>query len=83
MKQRPEGRSLPKISTCPTCSSKKIKHVKRNWVDEFQGETYTVPALEFHECPDCGERLYEAQAMRKIEAHSPAYIKTPKRRKAA
>lgn len=83
MAKRREQRAMLKILTCPTCGSKKIKPVKRNWVDEFQGETYTVPALEFHECPDCGERLYEAQAMRKIEAHSPAYIKTPKRRKAA
>jgi YgiT-type zinc finger domain-containing protein len=44
-----------KISTCPTCGSKRIKKFKRDWTDEFQGKTYTVPTLEFHECPDCGE----------------------------
>jgi hypothetical protein len=34
-----------------------------------------VPNLEFEECPNCGERLYDHDAMRKIEEHSPAYAK--------
>jgi len=72
-----------KISICPTCGSNKIKRLKRDWVDEFKGETYIVPALEFHECPDCGERVYDPQAMRKIEAHSPAYAKHRARKQAA
>jgi hypothetical protein len=32
-----------------------------------------VPNLEFEECPDCGERLFDHAAMQKIEAYSPAY----------
>jgi len=72
-----------KITTCPTCGSKRIKKLKRDWTDEFQGKTFTVPTLEFHECPDCGERLYDAQAMRKIEAHSPAFAKQRTRKRAA
>jgi YgiT-type zinc finger domain-containing protein len=72
-----------KITICPTCGSKKIKRLKRDWVDEFQGQTYTVPDLEFHECPDCGERIYDPEAMRKIEAYSPAYAKKRIRKKAA
>lgn len=72
-----------KITSCPTCGSKKIKKVQKNLTRSFQGKTYTVPNLEFHECPDCGERLYDRDAMRKIEAHSPAYAKARKRRKAA
>lgn len=72
-----------KITSCPTCGSKKIKKVQKNLMRSFQGQTYTVPNLEFHECPDCGERLYDRDAMRKIEAHSPAYAKARKRRKAA
>ena len=63
------------VKTCPTCGSKKIKRVRRDWTDEYRGKTYTVPALEFYECPDCGEELYDRDAMRKIEAHSPAYAK--------
>ncbi len=69
-----------KITICPTCGSRKIKRVKRNWTDEFEGQRYTVTNLTFHECPDCGERLYDRDAMRKIEAHSPAYAKTPSAR---
>ena len=64
-----------KIVTCPTCGSKRIKKVRRDLPREFQGKSYTVPALEFHECPDCGERVYDREAMRKIQAHSPAYAK--------
>lgn len=65
-----------KITTCPSCGSKKIKKVRRNWTGESQGQTYTVPELEFHECPKCGEKIYDRDAMRKIEAHSPAFVKT-------
>jgi YgiT-type zinc finger domain-containing protein len=57
--------------------------MRRNWVDEFQGQAYVVPDLEYHECPDCGERVYDPQAMRKIEAISPAYAKKRIRKKAA
>jgi len=72
-----------KITVCPTCGSNKIKQVKRNWTGNYKGQIYLVPDLEFHECPACGEEMYDAQAMRKIEAHSPAYAKIQKRRKAA
>ena len=34
---------------------------------------YTVPMIEFHKCIDCGEKIYDPQAMRNIEAHSPAF----------
>jgi hypothetical protein len=40
-----------------------------------KGKAYDVPDLEFEECPKCGERLYDREAMRQIEAHSPAYAK--------
>ena len=64
-----------KITQCPTCGSGRIKKVRRNWRDSYRGQTYVVPNLEFFECHDCGERLYDREAMRKIEAHSPAYHK--------
>jgi YgiT-type zinc finger domain-containing protein len=71
------------ITRCPSCGSKGIKKVKRNWTGNFTGQIYIVPDLEFHECPTCGEELYDAQAMRKIEAYSPAYAKKRMRKKAA
>ncbi len=64
-----------RIKVCPTCGSKKIKKVCRNTTRRCRGKAYTVPALQFHECPDCGEKVYDREAMRKIEAHSPAFAK--------
>ena len=64
------------ITKCPTCGSGKIKKVRRKWTSKFQGQTYSVPRLEFHECPACGEKVYDREAMRKIEAHYPAFSKT-------
>jgi len=72
-----------KITRCPTCGSRRIRRVRRDWHDEFQGQSYAVPDLEFHECPSCGEKLFDRQAMRKIEACSPAFAKHRVRKKAS
>ncbi|MBP8909988.1 MAG: YgiT-type zinc finger protein [Phycisphaerae bacterium] len=64
------------ITICPSCGSTKIRKVRRNWSGRFQGRSYTVRSLEFYECPACGEKVYDRQAMRKIERHSPAFAKT-------
>ena len=64
-----------KITICPTCGSDKIKKVRRNWTGKAQGKTYTVPNLEYYECPDCHEKVYDREAMRKMQAYSPAYSK--------
>lgn len=69
------------ITTCPSCGSPNIRQVRKDWTGVFRGERYTVPDLEFYECPDCGEKLYDRNAMRKIEAHSPAYAKKSERKK--
>ena len=66
---------LVQITVCPSCGSNQIKQVRRDWSGEFRGQTYVVPSLEFYECPVCGERIYDRQAMQKIEAHSPAFAK--------
>lgn len=70
------------ITQCPTCGSKKIAKVCRDFTEAFEGQEYTVPELEFYECPDCGEQLYDREAMRKIETYSPSYAKK-KMKKAA
>lgn len=66
---------MKKMTVCPSCGSGKIKKVKKNWKGEFQGQKYRVPGLEYHECPNCGEKVYDREAMRKIESHSPAFAK--------
>ncbi|MEW6405979.1 MAG: YgiT-type zinc finger protein [Chloroflexota bacterium] len=63
------------IKTCPTCGSDKIKRVVRDVTRKYKGQTYTVPKVELYECPNCGEKVYDREAMLKIESYSPAYRK--------
>ncbi len=72
-----------KISVCPTCGSTRIKLVRGKWTGTSAGKPFTVPNLEFYECPNCGEKVYDREAMRKIEAHSPAFGRFPARKKSA
>ena len=62
-----------RITICPTCGSRRIRKVRRDWSRTDAGRSYTVPDLEFFECPGCGEQVFNPQAMRKIEEHSPAF----------
>lgn len=72
------------IKSCPSCGSNKIKKVRCDWRDEYGATTYVVPDLEYFECPVCGERVYGSDAMRKIEAYSPAFQRAqPKKRRLA
>jgi YgiT-type zinc finger domain-containing protein len=74
---------MVKITICPTCGSPRLKKVHRDWTGKVHGQTYTVPALTFYACPDCGERIYDRQAMRQIAEHSPAYAKSRPEKKSA
>ena len=67
---------MHEITKCPSCVSVKIKKVRRKWTGEYKGHTYAVENLEFYECPDCKERIYDPEAMRAIEANSPAFAKS-------
>lgn len=71
------------ISVCPSCGSRAIKKVRQNWVGNVKGQSYVVPNLEYYTCPQCGENVYDRQAMRKIEAHSPAFAKRRREKKSA
>ncbi len=64
------------ITKCPSCGSPKIAKVRRKWTGEHNGHVYTVDKLEFYECPDCQEQVYDPEAMRAIEAKSPAFGKS-------
>ena len=72
-----------KIKACPTCGSGNIQLVRRRWTGQFEGKTFSVPGLQFYECPNCGERIFDREAMRKIEARSLAFAQTPLRKKSA
>ena len=68
-----EKMNMLRITVCPSCGGTKIKKVRRNASGEFEGRQYTVPSLKFYECPDCGEKVYDRDAMQRIEEHSPAF----------
>jgi len=61
-----------RVPACPTCGSKKIRAVVRDWKGISNGKPYTVQAVEIFECPACGERVFTPDAVRQIQAASPA-----------
>jgi YgiT-type zinc finger domain-containing protein len=63
------------IKICPTCGSEKIRRVVRDITRKYKGQSYTVPKVSFYDCPNCGEKVYDHEAMLKIKTHSPAYRK--------
>jgi YgiT-type zinc finger domain-containing protein len=70
--------TILKIASCPTCGSRRITKVRRSVTGTFRGRKYTVPDLNFFECPDCGEKVYSREALREIEGcHERA--KTPRK----
>jgi uncharacterized protein with PIN domain len=70
------------IKKCPVCGSLKIKKVRKDLQGNVGDVKYSVQSLEYYECPDCKEKIYDINAMRRIEAVSPAFHK-PAHRKAA
>ena len=60
------------IKTCPVCGHD-IDKVKEDWAGEYKDQKYIVHDLEYYLCRNCGERVYPHEAMRKIEASSPAF----------
>lgn len=64
-----------KITICPNCDSGQIKKVRRNWTSKIQSKTYVVPNLEYYECPVCDEKVYDREAMKKIESYSLVFSK--------
>ena len=71
-----ETNDMLNIAQCPSCNSERIGKVQRDVTREFEGQTYTVPQLTFYECQECGERIYDPEAVRKIEDCSPAFAET-------
>jgi len=42
--------------------------VRRAVTRTVHGQSHAIPHVEFYECPDCRERVYDREAMRQIEA---------------
>ena len=58
----------PVLKECPTCGSRKIKVVHSDFATRMHGRSLSVPRLERQECPDCGEVIFDFDAMGKLEA---------------
>ena len=71
------------ITVCPSCGSDKIKRLRRNWTGTFKDQTYIVPNLVYYTCPGCGEKVYDREALQKIEAYSPAFPTGPPEKQSA
>jgi len=71
------------ISACPTCGSTGIRAVQEDWSDSYAGKRYVVRNLRYFYCSQCGEKIYDPSAMRRIQATSPAFAKLPQARKTA
>jgi len=70
------------LAACPACGSLSLEAVERDWTGTWSGQSYSIPNLRFFECPSCGERIYSPEAMRRIQAASPAFRKPRLRRSA-
>jgi YgiT-type zinc finger domain-containing protein len=71
------------VSACPACRSTRIRTVRRDWSGTFKHKRYVVKDLRYFHCPRCGEKVYTPDAMRRIQAVSPAFSKTRRVRKTA
>lgn len=63
------------VSVCPTCNSRRIKRIRGRWGGSYRGKSYEVAALEYYSCPNCGEKVYPPEAMRRIQDASPGYTR--------
>jgi YgiT-type zinc finger domain-containing protein len=71
------------IPACPACGSTRIRAVQEDWSNTYAGKRYVVRNLRYFRCPQCGEKVYDPSAMRRIQAASPAFAKLPHARKTA
>jgi YgiT-type zinc finger domain-containing protein len=55
------------IRRCPTCGSRRIRRQIMTIKATVRGKTATVPGLELEVCPDCGEKLFDLEASRRME----------------
>lgn len=71
------------VTACPSCSSLAIRAVRKEWSGSYKGKRYIVKSLRYFHCPRCGEKVYDPEAMRRIQAASPAFSRAQRVRKSA
>jgi YgiT-type zinc finger domain-containing protein len=58
----------PNLKNCPICGSKRIRRVQTDYVLRVGDKLVRVRALRRHECPNCGEKFFDYEATKRIEA---------------
>jgi len=51
---------------CPTCGAAKMRRVRRSVETRSGKRCVVVPDIDVDECPKCGERLFDLEALDKI-----------------
>lgn len=74
---------VPKLTRCPACGSEAVKAVTGTWRGTYQGRAYSVPNLRYFECSGCGEKIYDPEAVRRIQDASPAFSRVSRNRRSA
>jgi YgiT-type zinc finger domain-containing protein len=72
-----------KLTVCPNCGKKNLKKKRKAVTGTRQGKQYSAPDVEFYECADCGEKIYDPAAIRHIEQHSHVSVKRRSARRIA
>jgi len=55
------------IRRCPRCGSRKISRQTVTLRVTVRGKKAEVPNLSLEICPDCGEKLFDLEASRRME----------------
>ena len=66
------------IRTCPSCGSRRLRRQTVTLTATVRNKKATVTGLELEVCPECGEKLFDLEASRRMEERF-----LPKRRKRA
>jgi YgiT-type zinc finger domain-containing protein len=71
------------VPACPTCGSTQFRPVREDWAGSYAGKRYVIRKLRYFRCSQCGERVYDPSAMRRIQEASPAFARLAQARKTA
>ena len=73
--------SEERIKTCPSCGSRRIRPVRRDVTIDAGGVRFVTPQVEFDDCPNCGEQIFDLTAMEKIDSYRPSGARAKARRR--
>ena len=59
------------IRQCPACGSRRIRRQIMTIKTTVRGKAATVPGLELEVCQNCGEKLFDLEASRRMEERFP------------